>query len=230
MAVSFVIADIIADVARRCNCPAFSASSNVTNGTVNYWLAQSARSWSALLQASQCEDNDLVTTATLNTVASFELVSLPPDCSDVHAVLWQKAADDYQLMKPAALDDLEGTSPPDKAWECAPRYRLEGNLLRLLPASTEAEKLTLFYTNHLVTTGETHLQSRLDADLWMTLDVAIKVLGAKNRDATALQAEKAVLEQNIKSSARRRDAYGPSTIRDVRSRGWRRAVRNTWGY
>ncbi len=218
MATVFNIASMTADIARRCNVPAFGASTNVTSGQVTYWLVQSARSLSALLRQKHCEDNDLLTSATLTTVADFELVSLPADTGEIHALIWQKSTTDYQLLEPAALDDFQESSPPDKAWEVAPRYRLEGNTIRFLPASTEAETLTLIYTNHIDLTGETNFQSRLDADLWITLTVCERVLGSKNRDYSAFTAEKQMLEANLFAPSRRRDAFGPSTIRDVRSR------------
>ena len=228
MATVFNIAEMTADVARRCNVPTFSSTTNVTSGQVTYWLTQSARSLSALLRQKQCEDNDLLTSATLTTIADFELVSLPADCGEIHALIWQKSSSDYRLLEPAALDDFQESTAPTQAWGSAPMYRLEGNTIRFLPASTEAETLTLIYTNHLDLAGETNFQSRLDADLWITLTVCERVLQSKGRDASPISAEKAMLETNLFSSARRRDAYGPSTIRDVRSRRGRTASRDRW--
>lgn len=228
MATVFNIADMTADIARRCNSPTFTSSTNVTSGQVTYWLVQSARSLSALLRQKHCEDNDLLTSATLTTVADFELVSLPADFGELHALVWQKSNTDYRLLEPAALDDFQESMAPDQAWECPPKYRLEGNTIRFLPASTEAETLTLIYTNHMDLTGETNFQSRLDADLWITLTVCERVLGAKGRDPSAFIAEKQMLEANLFAPSRRRDAYGPSTIRDVRSRRGATASRDRW--
>jgi hypothetical protein len=183
-----------------------------------------------LFRQKHCEDNDLVTSATLTTIPDFELVSLPADTGEIHALIWQKSSTDYRLLMPSSLDDLEDGIAPTTAWDCAPTYRLEGNTIRFTPASTEAETLTLLYTNHMNLDGETNFQSRLDADLWITLTVCERVLGAKGRDYSAISAEKQLLELNLFSPARRRDAYGPSTIRDTRQRARNHTYRNYWRY
>lgn len=230
MSTTFQVSEILADVARLANVPAFSATSNVTLSQATYWLVQSARSLSALLRQKLGDDLDLLQTATLTTVPSFNLVSLPSDAGEVHSVLWAKSDTDYRLLSRASVDDLEEADVASKPWECAPKYRLEGNTIALYPASTEAESLLVFYTNYTDISGEaTSFQGRLDFDRWVTLDTVCRVLAAKSRDNSTFLQDKMLLEKELFSQARKREPNRTNTIRDVRNRDRDRWLRNRWG-
>jgi hypothetical protein len=228
VATTFTIANITADVAALSNSPTFTSSTRVTSSQVTYWITQSARALSALLRQKLGEDLDLIQTATLTTTPSFNLVSLPSNCGEVHSVVWVKAAEDYQLLATAAQEDLELAFTPAGAWECGPRYRLEGNTIALYPASTSAESLLVYYTTHLDGSG-TDFQGRLDFDRWVTLDVVCRVLEAKNKDATRFLQQKMLLEKDLFAPSRKREPLASNTIRDVRASGLRHYIRNRWG-
>lgn len=229
MATTFQVAEIIADVARLANVPAFSATSNVTLAQATYWTVQSARSLSALLRQKLGEDLDLLQTSTLTTIANFNLASLPGDCGEVHAVIWMKTSTDYRLLQRVQAEDLEEADTTESSWECAPRYRLEGNTIALYPASTTAEELLVFYTNHVDLSGEeTSFQGRLDFDRWVTLDVVCRVLAAKSRDNSTFLQDKMLLEKELFSQARKREPNRTNTIRDVRGAAVDRWYRNRW--
>lgn len=229
MATTFQTSEILADVARLANVPAFSTTSNVTSGQCTYWLVQSARTLSALLRQRMGSDNDFVASASLTVPAGLGLVSLPADCGEVHAVLWVKSSRDYQLCDGASQDDLEEGSEAEQAWESPPTYRVEGQTLAVFPPSTDAEDLIVYYTTHLdLSGGATSYISRLDTDRWLTLDVLCKVLAAKQRDYSLFAAEKAQVEALLLSPARTRDPNTISTIRDTRGAAARRFYRNRW--
>lgn len=228
MSTSFSIADILADVATLCNVPPFTTTSHTTSTRATYWIHQSVRALSAMYRQKLGRDNDFVQTATLTTVPGLALVSLPADCGEVHAIVWQKSATDHQILASANLDEVADNVAPENAWTFAPKYRLEGSAIALYPLSNESETLTVYYTNHTDSSG-VDIQARLDSDRWITLDVAARVLQSKERDAGVLVADKAVLEANLFSPARARDPYVVNTIRDTRSRS-RTSYRDRWGF
>lgn len=230
MGTSFVVADIITDIARTANVPTFTASTNVTTSQVNYWLYQSARSLSALFRQKLGEDADFVTTAEITVQAGFRLASLPTDCGEVHAVLWKKSASDLYLMDTADIDAFEDGGDPDTDWEKPPLWRLEGNTVAVYPLPLTEQTLVVYYTNHLSLAASTFV-ARVDSDRWLALDVAAKVLAAKQRDYSMVQQEKLLLQADMFSTNRRRDFNAVSTIRDTRTRrlrtlsdNWRRGA------
>lgn len=231
MSTTFSVSEILTDVARSANVPPFSGTTNVTLTQATYWLVQSARSLSALLRQKLGEDLDLLQSVNLTSVPTFNLVSLPSDCGEVHSVLWQKSATDFRLLERVQAEDLEESDTPTKAWECAPRYRLEGNTIALYPASSDAETLLVFYTNHVDVSGEaTSFQGRLDFDRWVTLDVICKVLAAKSRDSSSFLQDKMLLEKELFSQARKREPNRTNTIRDTRTADRVRWMRDRWRY
>lgn len=230
MATSFTVASITADIAKLCNVPTFTTTTNTTAAQVTYWLVQSARAISALYRQKCGADLDYLVTAQLTTVPGFSLVSLPADCGEVHSVLWAKTANDYRLLESAGVDDLETTvDTVTEDWDqTTPKYRLEGNTVALYPAPLDAQTLVVLYTNHTDLTGATSFVSRLDVDRWLTLDVACKVLMSKQRDYSLFVQEKAMLEANLFSTGRRRDTNAVTTIRDVRNKPWQRLIKDNW--
>lgn len=232
MASSFVVADILADVARSANCPAFATDTNVTLAQATYWLAQSARSLSALYKQHFGDDRDYLRTATLATQPALGMVSLPADCGEVCAVLWVRTASDWRLLEGSQLDDLElGQVTLLRPWISTgePTYRIEGETLGFYPASSVAETVVLFYNKHLDTTAQTSITGRLDTDRWLTLDLVCRVLSAQGRDGSAYLQDKMLLEKNLFSVERNRDRGAIHTIRDVRGRRADRGYRDRWG-
>lgn len=233
MATSFSVTDILADVARRANVPAFTTTTNVTTAQATGWLVQSARSLSALFRQKLGEDNDFIQQGTLTVQANVGLASLPSNCGEVHALLWVRSTSDYRLLDAADLDQFEDLQTGDiRKWTDgpAPTYRLMGNTVTFFPPSSEEETVLIYYTTHLDLTGQTSFFARLDADLWLTLDVVCKLLNAQGRaDVAAVYLqEKMMLEANLFSGARERDPYQVNTIRDTKSRRARGRWRDRW--
>lgn len=229
MGAQYTVANIVADIARLANVPAFSASTHVTSGAVTYWLSQSARALSALYLQKFSADLDYIRSVEMATVPGLNLVSLPEDCHEVHAVLWAKTATDYRLLGAQAdVSELENiVDEPTADWgEKEPRYRLEGATIAFYPASAVAERLLVMYTTHLNLDGATTFLSRLDCDRWLTLDVLCKVLSAKQRDPSMFVQEKLLLQQDMFSRNRSRLPNATHTIRRVGQRTvtpyWRR--------
>ncbi len=235
MSTSFSVADIVADIARTANVPTFTTTTNITASQVTYKLLQSARSLSALFRQKRGEDLDFVNQASLTVQAGVGLTSLPADCGEVQAVLWAKTPSDWRLVDAAPLDDYEyGQLDTLKTWTDGqrPSYMLQGNTIRFFPGSSVAETVIVVYTKHLDLTGETSFLSRLDADRWLTLDVAIWVLNAQGRPEQAMvyMQEKAMLEANLFAASRARDPNAVHTIRDTQGRRLRNIRRTRWDF
>lgn len=231
MSTVFTVSEIVSDLAARANVPAFGASTHVTSTRVTYWIAQAVRSASALMRQRFPDDRELLQTATVASVPDFELVSLPADCGEVHSVIWQRDTTDYVLLETAQAGDLATRLDAGESWESAcvsPRWRLEGQTIALYPPGATSETLTVYYTTHLVA-GAT-FTAKLDFDEWVTLDVLIKVFGAKDKPqkvSETLQAKK-LLEDDLLAKSRQRETYRTSTIRDVRAERALATIRGRW--
>lgn len=217
MSSTFSVSELLADVATLSNVPPFGANTHVKESRVTYWLAQSARSLSALLRQHLGADRDFVQVRTITTAPDYPVVSLPSDCGEVHAVLWLRDERDYVLLRTAQIDDLAPDLEAAQGWVCPPTWRLEGETIALFPTSAEAETLEVYYTTH-VATGTGTFQARIDFDRWVTQDVCAQVAIAKKRDPSAFWALRDVLEKGLLSRARAREPHATQTIRDVRAR------------
>lgn len=238
MATTYAFADLITDVASITNSPTFGANTRITLPQATYWIAQSARALSALLRQKFPADRDYLQFAAIATIPSFPVVSLPPDCGEVHSVVWMRGADDAVLLDTAGLEHITRT-PLDTGIGWAddsdvdyvlPRWRLEGQTIAFYPASGLTENVEVFYTTHISPTSGT-FQGRLDFDRWITLDVAIKVSTAKKKaqDVQMFQQQKALLENDLLSMARKRNIPERHTIRDVRAERFGVDYRRRWG-
>lgn len=237
MSSTFAVSDILADAANTSNCPAFGANTRITLAQATSWVAQSARSLSALIRQKFPEDRDYIQVAELATIASFPLLSLPPDTGEIHAVLWIKSASEAQLLETAGAEhtilqplDLGVGWDADSPANVQPRWRLEGQTMAFYPASGVQESLQVFYTTHISPTSGT-FPGRLDFDRWVTLDLCIKVATAKKKydQVGDFQKQKALLENDMFSQARKRDVAKRHVIRDVRAEALGRGYRARWG-
>lgn len=242
MASTFEVSAIAADVANLSNSPAFGANTRITSTQATSWIAQSARSLSALIRQKFPEDRDFLQVADIPTIPSFPLISLPPDTGEVHAVLWIKSATEAVLLESAGAQDTQ-LMPLETGvgWEgdnairtdittYTPRWRIEGQTLSFYPASGLAEQIQVFYTTHMSPSSGT-FQGRLDFDRWVTLDVCIKVATAKKKydQVQDFQRQKALLENDLLALARKRDIAPRHTIRDLRAEAMGRDYRRRWG-
>lgn len=233
MASTFVIADILTDAARTANVPDFTADTNITTTQATMWIVQGARSFSARVRQVFGENHDFLRETALVTQAGFNTLSLPADAGEVHQVLWAKTASDYRLLSYATADHLVDAQDGDLAsWasRCAPTYRLEGETITFYPASSEAETVIIFYTSHLKLGGQTYFSSRLDADRWLALDVAVRILQAKGRDPSVLLQDKLLLEAQVFNPARNRTPNRVVTIRDSRAAQEAAARHDRWRF
>lgn len=229
MASTFSIADILRDVAVLANCPAFGSNTRITATQATAFATQAARELSALIRQKHGEDRDLLQILTLSTVPDFNLVSLPADCGEVHAVVWQRGTTDAVLLKSASSANLTDQIESGLSWsesDTEPRWRLEGNTIGLYPTSPDAEDLTVYYTTNYDVTGTT-VQARVGFDRWVTLETCIQVCTARNRPQAVAEfkQQKALLENDLFSRARKRDVNESHTIRDVRATAVMRDVR-----
>lgn len=231
MASTFNVSDVLQDAARMANVPDFSSSTNVTLVQATYWAVQGARTYSARLRQVFGENHDFLKEIALQTQAGFDTLSLPIDAGELHQVVWARTASDYRLLSYAQADQLpdmqEGITGP---WRDIgePRYRLEGETIRFLPGSSVVETVFVFYTSHLRWDTQTYFAARLDADRWLSLDVAVRVLQAQGRDASVLMQDKLMLEAQLFNPARNRTPNKVVTIRDTRCAAEQAAWRNRW--
>lgn len=229
MSSTFSVPELLADVARLSNSPPFTASTNVTQSTVLYWLSQSARTLSALLQDQHGDDREFIQSQEITTSPGYNLVSLPDETDQVSAVLWRRGEQDLVLLESASLDNLVVELDSGQGWveSLCPAWRLEGETIAFYPASGQAETVIVYYTTH-IGTGTGTFNARLDFDRWVTLDVCIKVATAKRRDTGQFTQDKLMVQADLLKRARTRDPNSTRTIRDVRSARMREVSRGPW--
>ena len=231
MASTFNVSEILTDAARMSNTPDFASDTNVTATQATYWLIQSARSYTARLRQVFGENHDFLKEITLQTQPGFDTLSLPAEAGELHQVIWARTSSDYRLLSYAQADQLpemqEGTPG---TWRDGPQpcYRLEGETVRFLPGSSVAETVIIFYTSTLRWLDQTYFSARLDADRWMTLDVAVRVLQSQGRDPSVLLQDKVMLEAQLFNPARNRTPNRVVTIRDTRCAAENAAWRDRW--
>lgn len=233
MASTFSIADITANVAVLTNSPTFTSSTRVTTAQVAYWITQAVQGWSALVRQHFPEDRDFIQVASLPNLPGYAMISLPVNCGEVHAVLWQRADGKYEPLISASEGDIAATLEAGQGWEnCGelPRYRIEGQTIAIYPPSHDDETIELFYTTHL-SSGST-VTTRLDFDRWVAFFVGELVATAKTNQAKAsdMASKRALLENDLLSRARQVDQNKTHTIRDVRNERIGAAMRARWGY
>lgn len=229
MSSTFVLSDLLRDVATLANCPQFTTNTRVTAAQATYWLSQAARELSALIRQKLCEDRDLLQILTISTVPDFNLISLPADCGEVHSVVWQRDTTDAVLLRSASAANLTDELEDGQSWSdvaVEPTWRLEGNTIALYPTSPEAEDLTVYYTTNYDTSGTT-VQARTGFDRWVTLETCIQVCTARDRpqSVAAFQQQKALLENDLFARARKRDVNESHVIRDIRATAVMRDIR-----
>lgn len=231
MASTFNVSDILTDAARMANVPDFDSSTNVTLTQATYWLVQGARSFSARARQVFGENHDFLREITLQTQAGADSISLPSDADALHQVVWARTSSDFRLLRYADADALplmqEGDPGP---WRSVgqPVYRLEGETIRFLPPSDEAETVIIFYTSTLKWGANTYFSARIDTDRWLALDVAVRVLQSQGRDPSVLIQDRAMLEANLFNPARNRTPNRVVTIRDARCAAENQAWRDRW--
>jgi hypothetical protein len=230
MAHGFLIADILANVAVLTGSPPFASDTRVTSSQANYFVSQALRGLSALMQQHFPDSGDTRYVSGFVANPSISIPdSLPANAGQVHAVLWNRAPGEQVLLQPAQQDDLHLTA--DEDWtQIEPKWRIEGEKLRMYPPPKETQFLALHHTTDVVQLFG-GLVARADADKWVELDVAINVHTSKKQygEAAAKQQMKSLLENDFLSSARELADHEPPTIRDVRGARALEAYRSRWG-
>lgn len=218
MNITFTVASVLENARQRMAIPAFSASTNVTQSQSLLWLNQSLESLQALTRQKLGGDYDLLTTGSLSTTTNSALVTLPAICGEMHDLLWVKDATTIVPLEAMTKDDLTTNAFDPGEWTAPPRYRLEGNSLRLSPVPNQAYALQIWFTNHaaITATGDT-VTGRLDWSQWLELDLCAKCCQRKRRfsDVAMFEQLKTALAADMFSRKRRRDQNAVHQVRDV---------------
>lgn len=98
-----------------------------------------------------------------------------------------------------------------------PRYRWEGDTVRLRPAPTTGLSGTLWFTpvREKLVDGADELEGVSGWEEYVVVDAAIKCLSKEESDTTALERKKAELRARIEQAASTRSPSAPNRIVDV---------------
>lgn len=240
MAVTISVGDLLLNTAQLISVPYFSENTNVTEPQAIAWLCQSLDSLQALNSQKLGPDHHHISSVRVVTQPNLAFVSLPSDAEEIFDVIWAKETDRYYRLLRTDSGHVLPLDAPPKSWEVAPTFRLEGTSLRLFPAPTERYTLSIWYGQHTTFKGDTppvappgpsrmplplptaSAQGRLDWALWLELDLAVKCLLRKRRqaDAADMTLRRDALTANLFAPGRYRHRAGPHRIQDVAWGHW----------
>lgn len=218
MAVTIGVGNILRNVAQLIGVPAFSTNTNVTEQQAVYWCQQALESLQALNAQKLGTDKHHISSIVLQTQPGLNFVSLPSDAIELFDVIWMRGPDRYERIVPAEACFVLPLGAEPEAWETAPRFRLEGTSIVFFPCPSERYPLSIWYGQAfeapLVTST---VQGRLDWQLWIELDVAIKCLVRKRRlvDVGDMTTRRDALTLQLFAPGRNRQRAGPHRVQDV---------------
>lgn len=210
-------ASILSNAAANIAVPAFTAQTHVTAAQALAWLQQGVEALCAKTKQMLGEDGDFIRYVTLSTVPNLNLISLPNDAHEVINLFWSKSDTEAFLIDRATIGDVAPPTDPGE-WFNAPTFRLTGNTIELFPVPDRAYPIALWYASHpSLPNASADFFGRLDWARWLELDLMIKCLTRKRRwtDLQQTQAQKAELDANMFSTARKRNMAGPVRMRDA---------------
>ncbi len=228
MSIQIRVADILADVQFQLHLPAFSSGEFVTTDDAVRLLQSSVRRLSGML-TRLFGDAFFAETSTLTTVPDFDLVSLPDNLATIRSLHWIK---DDQTAIELTRADIHSYQEQPQSWSnngswrsCnfAPTYRIEANVIVLVPKPTEAYTLRLNYTTGIfipdnVFDGETpyEIEGQIGWQEWMAADICYQITKREQKDPSVYLNELQFLEQQFKEHIANRDRFSTYQVRDAR--------------
>jgi hypothetical protein len=222
--VTIDIADVVSDVQFRLHIPTIGTTSFITSPQMLQLMKRSVGRLGALLTRS-FSDGYWARTATLQTQAGVDLVSLPAGFRTLTSLHWVNG--NYaQLLERAHDVDFD---PRPQAWSGTPmpwgwdasrksKYVLEGSVIRLTPPPAGVYTLRCAYQAGLAITSLTDTISAQDeswAD-WLALDACIVIRSREDKDPSNFVLLKQEIEANLRDQAQQRDRNAVYQIRDTR--------------
>lgn len=214
---SVSLSELREEVRTRYDLPTFTTTTFVTTTLVNSLINKSLQSFYALLM--QCYgDNYFAASEELTTSANVPLTSLPTRFSKLIALHWLRATGDVVKIKPASVDHIRHYGLDPVSWsEYGPRYRLSGvSAIEWFPTPNAAYDVRCDYVAIPDDLGE---EDAFDAgpgwEEWVVLDVCRKIASREEKDPSVWLAERADIEQRIRSQAPERDEGESLVLRDV---------------
>jgi hypothetical protein len=209
-----LVSEIIEEARVRLGLPTVSSSSFF--GTANSLnLAKfSARRLSGIIR--RLDSDYFLTTGSLSTTAGQNAVALPTNFSDLRQLSWMRGTNERVPLDMAGPDDWDATSEDAKAWDSAPRYRIQGGNVLLYPKPNAIYTLSIYYdTGIYVTATSDSISCQPGWDEWMVLDICVRVRQMEEVSAADFLAERNKVEADIVSQALTRDRFRTHQVRDL---------------
>lgn len=230
MSISISIADVLTRAAFRTHLPTFGPGQFVTSPDA-LMIAQDAVSRLGSMLLLSFGDAYFAQTATLQTQAGLDLVSLPAGFSTLRTLHFIDGT--HATLLKRAFDQEYHVTPRPWNWRSEPRYRIEGNVLVFTPIPDAVYTLRCAYTTGLSIASATDtIQGQPGWSEWLVLDCIEQILDRSDKDATRYTARKADVERKLKEEAKNRDRGGVMSPRDVTGQldDFEHAMRRRNGY
>jgi hypothetical protein len=214
--ISIQCSDLIEDVRLRADLPTFTTTTSVRTADILYWLKRSLQRLSGIVMHGATSTN-FVNETTLTTTADVDMISLPTNAQALVSVYYVRDGETEIPMDPMGPDDLGDVSSRD--WDGAtPRYTIKGESIQLRPVPAGEYTVRVEYVTGLIITASTDYVPLYSGwDEWVVLDAAIKVKQRLQQPYAELAQERATVEAEIRSQAKRNRFRG-AVVRDLRPR------------
>ena len=197
MARNVTLTNLREDVRQRCDLPAYSTSTFITETAVTRMINVSLQSLYAKLMEAWGEGY-FTTSASLATVADTATTALPSDFVKLTKLVWLRGTDDVVDVHLAQSDDYGFTQWASRAWD-RPLYRLRQGTILWVPKPNQVYNLVCEYVQapaDLSSGGDT-FDAGPGWDEYVVLDVARKVFERQDKDARHFIAARNEVERNI---------------------------------
>jgi hypothetical protein len=214
MSVAISVAEVFADVAFRLHLPAFASGEFVSDTEALRLFRGSLGRLSGLLTRLYGDDL-FAETATVQTQAGFDSVSLPQDFHTLRSVHWVYNNEAHELSRARPSDVDSGSG----GWSthCMPQYALEAYTLRLYPTPQDAYVLRIGYTTTLtVANASATLYGNVGWQEWLTNDMCERIRMREQKPFAEFTQARMEAEMEIRDQATQRDRFAVMQARDTR--------------
>lgn len=243
MSVEIRVGDLLEDLCYELHLPSYGTGEFITSDQAVKLVKASATKLSGILTRLY-SDALFAETATLTTVPSFDLVSLPNNFATLRSVHWIAADGCAYPLRRADVHEYVETAQswgdPNSYWSVnvLPTVTLEANVLRLVPTPTEAYTLRVAYTTGIFLTLDpntegwenTTFAGQIGWREWIVADMAYRVCKREQKDPTNFLNDLAVAEAQMKDHITQRDRYSTYQVRDTRNTNTLRGRNRRWGW
>jgi hypothetical protein len=215
MGAAVLVSDVIQEAMVRLALPTTLTTTTFPKAAEALALVKfSARRLGGIIR--RADSDYFLATGSLSTTANQQHVALPSNFSDLRQLSWMRSADERVELKMASVDEMDAATQTPRAWDSAPKYRLQGGNILFFPEPSAVYTLSIYYdTGIYVTATSDSIDCQPGWEEWLVLDVCVRVRQMEEASAADIIAERNKVEYDIVRQATSRDRYRTHEVRDL---------------